>query len=80
MKPKQLANVLTKILGLFFCAQGAMHILIGNLNIYASKANVDIGFSMWTEAASGVCSAAIGFYFIFRSRKLSAFLMMGEDE
>ena len=76
MKSKQLANVLSKILGLSLCAQSVMHLVTGMFNILAS---VKMPF-VWINFVSAAILAAIGIFLIFKSRDVAGFLFKNEDE
>ena len=79
MKSKQLANVLIKILGLSLCAQSVMHIVTGIFNLLANINTYRGGF-LWSGFLTGSILAAIGIYFIVRSRNVAECLLKGEDE
>ena len=92
MKPKQLANVLTRILGLSLCAHGIPSIIMaavggillligrmqdGNPNITNHYSYM--GYSM-LYSLSTVFEFAIGIYLIVRSRQLVEKLFKDEAE
>lgn len=80
MNPKQLANVLIKILGLSLCVQSLMHIVTGILNIIASTGRTGSGYFLWSNFFTGGLLAAIGICFIVGSRKVADLLLKGEGE
>jgi hypothetical protein len=92
MKPKQLANVLTRILGLSLCAHGLPSLLgaiasstvflvqrmnDGNPNIVNHYSYVNYPTLYWVSPA---IEFAIGIYLIFRSRQLVEKLFKDEAE
>jgi phosphate/sulfate permease len=80
MNQKQLANVLTKILGLSLCADGAMRAINGIISLIEMGATRGI-FSIWLlNSLDGLVSAAIGIFFIVRSRWLVEKLFKDETE
>jgi hypothetical protein len=69
MNQKQLANVLTKILGLSLCTQSAMHIVTGILNALAAVGTTGMLRSYaWGNLLSAAVLAAIGTGLIVQSR------------
>jgi hypothetical protein len=82
MKPKQLANVLIKILGLSFCVDGVVRAASGILNLFAML-TIRNGLSsvyIWLNPLSGLLLAVIGFLFIVLSRPIADFLFKDEAE
>jgi hypothetical protein len=79
MKSKQLAKVLIKIVGLFLCAQGAMHIATGILDVLASRV-VSGAPLLWSNFLGGLVLVAIGFFFIAGGQSIATSLFKGEDE
>jgi hypothetical protein len=82
MKPKQLANVLIKILGLSFCVDGVVRAASGILNLFAMLA-IRNGLSsvyVWLNPLTGLFLAVIGFLFIVLSRPIADFLFRDEAE
>jgi len=92
MKPKQLANVLIKILGLSLCAHGIpalVGVIIGGLYLLiqamhdGSANSVNhysyVGYSMFYWL-SPVVEFAIGIYLVVRSRQLVEKLFKDEAE
>jgi hypothetical protein len=71
MNQKQLANVLIKILGLSLCAQSTMYLVI------AATAK-EYGFVLWSNFLGGMVLAALGIFFIVKSRKVTELLFKGD--
>ncbi len=82
MKSKQLANVLIKILGLSLCVQAAMHFVNGIIGIGYSINTIyaTSRMGLWTNFLTGAALAAIGIYFLVKSRNVAECLFKGEDE
>lgn len=87
MKPKQLANVLIKILGLSICIHGIPSFVTGFLRGFLS--GLTSSGSARTATSSGSSSAlvigalvelALGIILIVKSRALTNLLLKGEDE
>src|ERR1039457_1325593 len=76
MKSKQLANVLSKILGLSLCAQSVMHLVTGMFNILARSKMPFVCINF----VSAALLVAIGIALIFKGREVSGFLFKNEDE
>ena len=82
MNPKQLANVLIKILGLSFCVDGVVRGASGILNLLAMLTSRN-GLSatyLWVNPLTGLLLAAIGFLFIVLRRPITDLLFKDEAE
>jgi len=80
MKPKQLADVFIKILGLYFAVDGSVRIISGVLNLLVVVAG-QRGFGsayVWLNPFTGLILAVIGFLFIVFSRELADLLIKDE--
>ena len=82
MKPKQLAKILIRILGLYLCAQSIAPILNGVIALANASANYGAGYrtSMAYYVAGGIIPAVIGLFFVLRSRWLVEKLFRDEAE
>jgi hypothetical protein len=82
MKPKQLANVLIKILGLSLCAHSLMPIASGFF--YLLQPQSGTGYSYRANGlyyvVTGLIPAAIGIFFILQSRRVTEKLFKDEAE
>ncbi|HXR04650.1 MAG TPA: hypothetical protein VN836_08075 [Verrucomicrobiae bacterium] len=80
MKQNQLANVLIKMLGLYFCVDGFVRIVSGLLNLLAALTNLRSFGSIYTWVApfTGMIMAAIGLLFILLSRAIADALFKDE--
>jgi len=80
MKQNQLANVLIKILGLYFCVDGFVRIVSGVLNLLAALTNLRSFGSLytWISPFSGMIMAAIGLLLILLSRAIADALFKDE--
>ncbi len=78
MKPKELANVLIKILGLSLCAESVAPIINEILAVYANRGNGNVLW--WSAFAYGLPKAIIGIIFIVKSRAIVRVLFRDEDE
>ncbi|HZL78810.1 MAG TPA: hypothetical protein VFC17_08145 [Candidatus Limnocylindrales bacterium] len=82
MKPKQLANVLIKILGLSLCAHSVIPILNGLINLLQSQPYT--GYSNraggWFYLATSLIPTAIGIFLIVQSRLVTEKLFKDEAE
>jgi len=76
MKQNQLANVLIKILGLYFCVDGGVRIISGMLNLLGALTSLRSfgSFYPWVAPLSGMIMAAIGLLLILLSRALADIL------
>lgn len=82
MTPRQLANVLIKILGLSVCLRAIPAFLSNLLGIMYSllPSHGDMVFYRLLTAFVGVgIEVAIGIFFILKSREITEFLFKGED-
>ncbi len=80
MNQKQLANVLIKILGLYFCVDGLVRIISGVLNMLAvltSRSGFG-SFYTWISPFTGIIMATIGLFFIVLSRVIADILIRDE--
>ena len=77
MKTKQLANVLIKILGLSECVQSVIYIF--GMIINTIENHFAASFP-WVIFLTGAIHAAIGIFFIVKSRDVAGFLFKNEDE
>jgi len=80
MKQSQLANVLIRILGLYFCVDGGVRIISGALNLLAALASLRAFGSLYTWIAplTGMIMAAIGLLLILSSRALADIMFKDE--
>ncbi len=80
MNQNQLANVLIKILGLYFCVDGFVRIVSGVLNLLAmlTSRNGFGSFYAWVSPFIGLILAAIGFLLIVLSRAIADILFKNE--
>jgi len=79
MNQKQLANVLVKILGLYLFAEGASRAVYGIISVTAMGATKGV-FSVWLlNSVSALVLAAIGIFFIVRSRCIVEKLFKDEE-
>jgi uncharacterized membrane protein HdeD (DUF308 family) len=76
MKPKQLANVLIKILGLSICVHGVLAI-IDNLIYNTAHNNFNV---LLLQIIVGSVPIAIGVFLIVRSRWIVEKILKGEEE
>jgi hypothetical protein len=82
MKPKQLANILIRILGLSLCAHSVIPILNGLITGLSSPASYGYSYRAggWFYLATGLIPAAIGIFFIIQSRLITEKLFKDEAE
>ncbi len=85
MKPKQLANVLIKILGLSVVVRAVPTLIDGIVNLAVAIRGgpprvVTMSGAYWSYAATNVFLIIIGIFLISNSRKIAEFLFKGEDE
>jgi dipeptide/tripeptide permease len=82
MKPKQLANLLIRLLGLSLCAHSIAPIVNGLIATATAPPSYGAGYrsSMWYYIASGLIPAVIGIFFILRSRWVTEKLFKDEAE
>ena len=80
MKQNQLANVLIKILGLYFCVDGFVRIVSGVLNLLAvmTSRNSFGSIYSWVAPFTGMIMAAVGLIFILLSRAIADTLFKDE--
>ena len=80
MNQKQLANVLIRILGLYFLVDGGVRTISGALNLLASLANLRTFGSVyvWITPFTGMLLAAVGLVLILASRALADILFKDE--
>jgi hypothetical protein len=80
MNQKQLANVLIKILGLYFCVDGLVRIVSGVLNLLAVLMSRSGSGSLytWISPFTGMIMAALGLLFILLSRAVADTLFKDE--
>jgi uncharacterized membrane protein (UPF0136 family) len=83
MKTKQLANILIKILGIYFSLEGIPSfisgVLMGLLGLFSSVAAKYSTYE-WTYGIGGVIKLVVGIIFIVKSRKIAEFFFKDEDE
>ena len=80
MNQKQLANVLIKILGLYFCVDGFVRIVSSVISLLAVLTSRN-GFGSlyaWVSPFTGLLMAAIGLLFILLSRAIADILFKDE--
>lgn len=80
MQQRQLANVLIKILGLYFGVDGLVRIVSGVLNMLAvltSRGGFG-SFYTWISPFAGMIMAALGMLFILLSRPIADILFKDE--
>ena len=81
MKPKQLANVLIKILGLSLCAQSITPAIVSVVSLWKlSGAGYALGKDILPMLFMGFMPIGIGIYLILQSRPLAEKLFKGEEE
>ena len=82
MKPKQLANVLIKILGLSMCAHSIVPILNGLVNALSAPPNYGSNYrsGFWFYLLTGGIPAVIGLFLIVRSWFVTEKLFKNEAE
>ncbi len=81
MQQRQLANVLIKILGLYFGVDGLVRIVSGALNMLAVLTASRGGFGSfyaWINPFTGMIMAGIGLLFILLSRPIADILFKDE--
>jgi len=80
MNQKQLANVLIRILGLYFLVDGCVRTISGALNLLASLTNLRTFGSvyLWITPFTGMLLAAIGLVLILTSHALADILFKDE--
>jgi len=80
MNQKQLANVLIKILGLYFCVDGVVRVISGVFNllaILASRSGFG-SFYAWVSPFTGIILGGIGLLLILLSRMIADVLFKDE--
>ena len=82
MKPKQLANVLIKILGLSMCAHSIVPILNGLFGVLSAPPTYGSSYrsGFWYYLITGVIPAIIGIFLIVQSRLVTEKLFKDEVE
>jgi hypothetical protein len=81
MKPKQLANVLTRILGLSLCAHGVPSLIMNAIYGVGFSNNGRGNFSMMMpQLIVGLLPLAVGIFLIVRSRWVTEKLFSDEAE
>jgi len=80
MKQSQLADVLIKILGLYFCVDGGVRFLSSGLTVLSAMANLRTygAFYGWVTPFTGMVLAAVGLLLIFLSRTIAEILFKDE--
>jgi len=79
MKQNQLANVLIKILGLYFCVDGFVRFVTGLLSLLAYMTSRGFGaLYTWVAPFTGMILAAIGLLLILLSRAIADALFKDE--
>ena len=80
MKQNQLANVLIKVLGLYFCVDGFVRIVSGVLNLLAVMTSRSGYGSLyaWVAPFTGMIMAAIGLLLVLLSRAIADTLFKDE--
>jgi hypothetical protein len=79
MKTKQLANVLIKLLGLSEVFHSIPAMISGMFGLMQSRGMGSPG-GFWLYPGLSMVMAAIGIYFIVKSRDIAEFLFKGEVE
>ena len=79
MQPKQLANVLVKVLGLSFSIHGLIGFVSGLLRLSRSGQGMTLS-DMLESMTYGIVALAIGLYLIRRSRNITGWLFKGDNE
>ena len=79
MQPKQLANVLVKVLGLSLFIHGVIGFVSGLLQLSRLSQGMSLS-GMLESIAYGVVTLAIGLYLIRRSRNITGWLFKGDNE
>ncbi len=81
MKPKQLANVLIKILGLSMCAHGLPSLMVSLIyGVGAPISGHEYIYAMFPQLIMGLVPVAIGIFLIVRSRWVTEKLFSDEAE
>lgn len=81
MKPKQLANILIKILGLSVCAHGITPAIYGAVSLWqVSGSGMAAGRNVFGALLTGLIPIAIGIILILSSRMLTTILFKDEAE
>jgi hypothetical protein len=81
MKPKQLANVLIKILGLSLCAHGITPAIVSVVSLWQmSGAGYALGKNILPTLLMGLIPIGIGIYLILQGRPLAEKLFKEEEE
>ena len=80
MKQNQLANVLIKVLGLYFCVDGFVRVVSGVLNLLAVMTSRSGYGSLyaWVAPFTGMIMAAIGLLLVLLSRAIADTLFKDE--
>jgi len=80
MKQNQLANVLVKILGLYFLVDGGVRMISGALNLLGALTSLRTfsSFYVWVTPFTGMLLAAIGLLLILLSRAIAGLLFKDE--
>ena len=80
MTKKQLADVLIKILGLYFCVDGILRVVSGVITVFATLATRFGTGSIytWVTPFTGLILVAIGFLLIVLSRAIADVLFRDE--
>jgi hypothetical protein len=83
MKTKQLANILIKILGVYFFIGGIPSVISGLLMVLLglfSSGPAKYASFQWTYSIGGIIQLLVGIFIIAKSRKIAEFLCKGDDE
>lgn len=80
MKQKELANVLIKVLGLYFLVDGGVRVISGALNLLGALTTLRTfgSFYTWVTPFTGMLLAAIGLLLILLSRAIADILFKDE--
>jgi hypothetical protein len=83
MKPTKLANILFKLLGVYFCLEGVPSVisgaLMGLLGLFASGPGKYSTYE-WTYAIGGGIQFVVGLFLVVKSRKMAEYFFKTEDE
>lgn len=83
MKSRQLANVLIKITGLYFCVSNIPVLVSGILAAYVQDAmkssGYEMGFGIWNYLGSAIIESLLGILLIAKSQRLASFWFKSEE-
>jgi hypothetical protein len=84
MKPRQLANVLIKVAGLYICVSNIPGLVYGIFAVYMQDAlrpnGSEMGFGILSYVGSAIIGLVLGILLIVKSQKLAAFWFKNDEE